>query len=118
MALESPDTTLATSNLELSAPGTVLRLRITAGPDAGAGILLQAQAILIGRARENHVTLADRKVSRHHARIERLDGVCVVTDLGSRNGTRLNGIPILRAGLLPGDFLYLGDTILAVEAES
>jgi len=100
---------------EVPSPGAALRLRVVSGADAGAILPLGAEPVLLGRARENHLCLADRKVSRRHVRIERLDDVCVATDLGSRNGTRLNGVPILRAGFLPGDFLYLGDTVVAME---
>src|SRR5579872_249790 len=53
-------------------------------------------AILIGRSPSAAIRLADLTVSRLHARVERRDDNVYVEDLGSRNGTLLNGKPIAR----------------------
>lgn len=95
--------------------GPQIVLRITAGAGEGLTIPLNGPAITLGRQVDNTLPLADRKVSRYHARIERVDNSWVITDLDSTNGIRLNGLPVTRAGLSPGDFLYLGDVILRVE---
>jgi pSer/pThr/pTyr-binding forkhead associated (FHA) protein len=64
---------------------------------------------LIGRAPSAAVRLGDPTVSRLHARIERRDGQTYVEDLGSRNGTLVNGKPISReAPLQPGDRVRIG----------
>jgi pSer/pThr/pTyr-binding forkhead associated (FHA) protein len=99
----------------LVAPGVPLRLKVIAGPDANRELLIDSTPVSIGRERGNTLVLQDRKVSRYHARIERLDGISVITDLASRNGLRLNGLRINRAGLSAGDYLYLGDSVLLVE---
>ncbi len=43
----------------------------------------------IGRAVDNDITLDDPLVSRHHARLDLKAGACLITDLGSANGTRI-----------------------------
>ena len=96
-------------------PQMQLGLRISAGATKGVTVRLTEKGLSIGREIANGLPLADRKVSRFHARVERIDGCWVLTDLGSTNGTRLNGLTVTRAGLVPGDYIYLGDTVLAVE---
>jgi DNA-binding winged helix-turn-helix (wHTH) protein len=52
---------------------------------------LVGQAFLIGRGADCDLVVAERQVSRHHARIRRVGDAFVVEDLGSRNGTYVNG---------------------------
>jgi hypothetical protein len=64
---------------------------------------------LIGRSSECQVTIEDPLVSRQHARIVVGEDECVVEDLGSRNGVRVNGSPIKgKAALKDGDRLRIG----------
>lgn len=64
--------------------------------------------ISLGRGNTNDITLKDEKVSRSHARLEYgAQGVSLV-DLGSSNGTRVNGIRVESATLVPGDTISLG----------
>jgi TolB protein len=70
----------------------------------------------IGRAEDNDLDLSDPKVSRHHARIHQQAASYVVTDLGSANGTRVNGV--LLTGPHPlkhGDTISVGDTDLVYQ---
>jgi DNA-binding NtrC family response regulator len=53
--------------------------------------LHEGDAIVLGRAADATVTLDDARASREHARVRRQGGAIMLTDLGSRNGTRLNG---------------------------
>jgi pSer/pThr/pTyr-binding forkhead associated (FHA) protein len=76
---------------------------------------LSKPSILIGRAATSDILLPDPKVSRTHARIECGSGSCTVIDLGSANGTRVNGKHVERAVLSPGDVIQLGDCILRYE---
>lgn len=62
----------------------------------------------IGRSKSNTVVVSDPYVSRHHAWISRRDGSFYVEDLGSSNGTLLNGIHIDREPLRSGDELSFG----------
>lgn len=78
------------------------------------------EAIVVGRATEG-VTfrLADRNVSRRHARFVRQSGTVSVEDLGSLTGTRVNGERITgRRRLRDGDLVQIGDYDLAILAEA
>jgi len=94
-------------------------------PPAGYGSLtapgletisLQPGAIVIGRGAEADVRLESRQVSRRHARIECVEGVCTVTDLQSANGTFVNDRRVTQSTLSPGDRLRLGDVELTYRA--
>jgi adenylate cyclase len=65
----------------------------------------------IGRGYENSIVLNDNLSSREHAMIRRnASGFCILSDLGSRNGTRLNGRPVSTAvQLTDGDIVQIGD---------
>jgi len=93
---------------------TKLRLRQV---DADARPLpLGEDAISIGRHPANSIPIADEKASRKHCLIEAdPNGGFRVRDLGSRNGTRLNGIGIDRSPIAPGDIIQVGDTEFVIE---
>ena len=71
--------------------------------------------LTLGRAADNGLVIADPRVSRHHARLQARRGTLVFTDLGSTNGSRLNGVRVDECALGMGDRLLLGDTVLLVE---
>jgi len=64
--------------------------------------------VIIGRSVDAGVRLSDPTVSRRHCGIEEMEGVLVVRDLGSRNGTYVNGYRITEALLMPGHKLSMG----------
>ena len=68
----------------------------------------------IGRAPDNDLILGDGRVSRHHGRIAGRQGTLVYTDLGSTNGSRVNGEPVIEVVLGAGDRILVGDTTLEV----
>jgi len=70
------------------------------------------KSIIIGRATKVDLTLQDPTVSRNHARIEIIDGIPVLIDLGSLSGTQVNGKKITKTGLKSGDTIQVGDTQL------
>ncbi len=72
----------------------------------------------IGRAATSDIALRDSKVSRAHTRIECGPDGCWVVDLGSANGTKLNGAPVERALLSSGDVISVGSTSLRYQAAS
>ena len=64
----------------------------------------------VGRSQENDIVIHDPNVSRRHARISRADNGFVVEDLGSTNGTLLDGAPIDRERIEGGDELTFGQS--------
>ena len=93
-----------------------LRLEIVEGAGAGRTVAVAA-AVTVGRGRDADLVLADELVSRHHARITPSGSGAVVEDLGSRNGTFVNGEPILHPTRLePGDQLQLGVTLVELRS--
>jgi len=69
----------------------------------------------IGRAPDCELVLRDSRVSRRHARLSARDGVLVLTDLGSTNGTRVNGHRVSEVVLGAGDRILIGETTLTIE---
>ncbi len=72
--------------------------------------------MMIGRGAHNDIVLADPKASRQHAEIKNGPDGFMLIDLGSANGTRLNGVGASRAALKPGDVIAIGACELAYEA--
>jgi hypothetical protein len=67
-------------------------------------------SVTLGRSRECDCVLADPSVSRRHAELRRDGGRWLLRDLGSRNGTRVNGVRLLdEAEVCPGDRVSFGD---------
>lgn len=93
------------------------RLRIEAGAGAPNEIPLTRDVLSIGRSSSSDVRLDDSGVSRRHAEV-RLEGDDVVlVDLGSTNGTNVNGRGVERARLASGDRIELGSTVLVYERD-
>ncbi|MGI6128835.1 MAG: FHA domain-containing protein [bacterium] len=88
-------------------------LAVLSGPDEGATFALWGEKALLGRRETNHVVLHDDKVSRVHLAIAWSEGQEYIEDLGSLNGTWLNGRLLRGKELLrPGDKIVLGSTTL------
>lgn len=87
------------------------RTRWTLTPrDPGAHpVTLRGSVTTVGRDPSAGLPLDDDSASRMHARLDRRHGTLAVTDLKSRNGTFVNGEPVLRAELGPGDIVAFGD---------
>ncbi|MGW8364991.1 FHA domain-containing protein, partial [Streptomyces wedmorensis] len=91
------------------------RLHVVAGPDAGGVHLLHGGAIRIGRSVDADVPLDDPDVSRAHCTVTvGENGRVTVADLGSTNGTTLDGVPVgdRPVRLRPGALLRLGESAL------
>ena len=71
----------------------------------------------IGRSEESEIVLLDPGVSRAHAIIEVAGGKALVRDLGSTNGTFLNGRRVETGSLRDGDELRFGNTRMRVEGQ-
>ena len=93
-----------------------LSLEIVEGADAGRRAALSSP-LTVGRGRDVDLDLADELISRRHARISRSGTGAVVEDLGSRNGTFVNGNEIHGpTHLEPGDQLQLGVTLVELRS--
>jgi pSer/pThr/pTyr-binding forkhead associated (FHA) protein len=81
----------------------------------GRRVQVGAEPLVIGRLPECGIVLADSNVSRRHAEFRRAGDTVVLTDLGSTNGTRVNGAPIRERILASGDEVSVGSTKLIFE---
>jgi pSer/pThr/pTyr-binding forkhead associated (FHA) protein len=87
-------------------------------PDGSEQVFqLGKNSVTIGRATTNDIVLMDTRVSRTHARVECGEKGCKLIDLGSSNGSRVNGKRVESADLVPGDTLLLGGSLLRFESE-
>jgi predicted component of type VI protein secretion system len=84
----------------------------------GAPVTLQMEhdVIAIGRSKENNIVIKNIKASRRHARIERIGATYQITDLGSGNGTKVNGKKIDFQALNKGDEIAIGDARITLKA--
>lgn len=97
-------------------------------PAERTGVLLDASTryevpeggLTIGRADDNAVVIASDRVSRHHARIDRTPDGWAIADLGSANGTRVNGTRLIsdECALRDGDEIALGERDLEFVVET
>lgn len=71
------------------------------------------QEIVIGRGSTADIVLEDTEISRRHARVwQTAGGDFMIEDLGSRNGSLVNGIPVTRSSIHLGDKIQLGSRVL------
>jgi hypothetical protein len=77
-------------------------------PNGTHVIPLESTLVAIGRGLNNDVILEDSRVSRHHAQLRYRSRRFWVTDLGSTNGTYVNGEPVQEQALRDGDVISLG----------
>jgi hypothetical protein len=92
------------------------RLVVEYGPWSGKNFLLDKPTQIIGRAPECDIVLEDREVSRQHSRFFWRNDQLFVEDLGSANGTLINGVPIATPQLLYAtDKIEIGASTLAVQ---
>ncbi|MFN7018889.1 MAG: FHA domain-containing protein [Fimbriimonadales bacterium] len=105
----------APPTLNVLAPAT--RLVAVQGPHAGQSFELTAELMTIGRDAVHPIALVnDMGVSRTHAQITKQGDQTLIEDLGSTNGTYVNGIRISApTPIKPGDTLQLGASLLRVE---
>jgi pSer/pThr/pTyr-binding forkhead associated (FHA) protein len=88
-----------------------VKLVCTAGPKAGHEFPLGDEDVVIGRATDNAISVPDTSVSRKHLKLRHAAGSWIAVDLGSGNGTLLNGELITEETRLGnGDVITLGDT--------
>jgi len=87
-----------------------VRLVVISGPLEGGEFSL-ASDLSIGREKSNAISVEDRMLSRHHCLIHVGDSEFQVRDLGSSNGTYVNGLPIASHALNEGDQIRAGQSL-------
>src|SRR5262249_32342326 len=96
-----------------------LQVLVHAAPLAGKGFPITKDIITFGRDPENAIACDDRQVSRRHARLTRYGQQLILEDLGSTNGTLVNGKPIEGEHVLqPADIISIGTSIFGVKGFS
>jgi hypothetical protein len=84
----------------------------------GKRLVVGPGGVTMGRSRQCDVTVDDPNVSRNHAEVRPRGGSWVLNDLGSTNGSRLNGRRVEGSEVLkPGDEIEVGTTVLRFELE-
>ena len=82
--------------------------------EQGASYQLTCDEILIGRHASADIRLPDMSVSRYHAMLGVSDGVWTITDLGSKSGTFVNGVPVKKKILHENDIIIIGSRRLTL----
>ncbi len=82
----------------------------------GERVPLSETILTVGRNPESNIVLADPNVSRNHAELQPRGSGYIVIDLGSTNGTRVNGVRIGEQQLEDGDEIAFGNTRMRFEA--
>jgi len=97
-----------------------VNLKVLAGPYKDRVFCFtQPDTFLVGRTSDSHLYLPDdRFFSRHHCLLEISPPHCLLRDLGSTNGTFVNGRKVSEAALQNGDQIQGGETVLLVEVVS
>jgi hypothetical protein len=91
-------------------------LIVRQGTQAGMSFPVAGNQVTIGREEGLDIVLQDPEASRRHSRISWQGGMFVVEDLGSTNGTFVNGVQITSPQVLnPGDSIGIGQTILVFQ---
>ena len=87
-------------------------LVVRSGVDAGARLVLDGGRVTAGRGEGCNLVMRDTTVSREHAAFVLRADTWWVLDLGSTNGTRINGLRAAEHPVVPGDRIELGDVVV------
>ncbi len=104
--LSNPDATIP--GISTATPSGLASLVIVRGPLSGERFELDTTETTIGRDPSCGVFLNDRTVSRHHARLTIRDGSAMIEDLGSLNGTWVDGAIMSSGALHNGSTIQIG----------
>jgi two-component system response regulator HydG len=114
-------TAVASHHAPAATATPVFRITVVDGPDRGASVSVDATRpapLLVGHSPACDLRLSDREASRRHASFDVADQHLQVTDLGSTNGTTVNGVAVSGARLRGGETVRIGRTSLRVDLES
>jgi hypothetical protein len=107
--VSSQATAAAAAPVGPAGTGTSLHPRLLA---AGQEIVLPGPTTVLGRGNDVDIRLEDPGVSRRHAEITIADAVATITDLGSTNGTLVDGVKVTSQTLADGSIIRLGSTTI------
>ena len=119
--MRSDRTRTATQDLSAMGPETTLGLVIAHHPEVryldSSVVLDEAERLVLGREGAGFVpdALDDSRISRKHVSVRRRGLSLEVADLGSHNGTTVNGMPAECAVVTPGDVIGIGPVLLLVQ---
>ena len=86
------------------------------GGEAGEQtVAVAGAAVVIGKGEQAGLRVDDRHVSRQHARVSRVSAGVLIEDLGSRNGTFVNGVPIDRVVVKRGSLISVGNSAVRLQ---
>jgi pSer/pThr/pTyr-binding forkhead associated (FHA) protein len=92
------------------------RVAVVEGPRAGMSIPLSSLPVTIGRADDSTIAISDDYVSSHHARLVPNGSVWLLEDLGSTNGTLLDGVKVTApTEVRAGSQVRIGRTVLELQ---
>lgn len=94
---------------------TFVTLKVLEGMGLGVVYSKLPLPVTIGRESDSDVQLNDDRVSRAHAKLQDHSGRVILTDLGSTNGTRVNGHPIQMRVMQHGDVILIGRCVLVFQ---
>ncbi len=117
----APETTQSVNMPEEHARRVQVRewtLEVVGGPDKGKKVSTLDGLLRVGGDTTNDLVLTDGTVSRRHIEVERTSAGLLLRDLGSRNGTFVDGRRVVTAFVEPGDKIQLGKTKIAVKQAS
>lgn len=101
-------------------PRTSFVLRVVSGPDAGKVLSLDPASpshAVLGQASSCAIQLKDPHVSRRHIALTATPTHALLVDLGSMNGTRVNGVLVREARLYGGETIAIGRSLIGVESD-
>ena len=104
--------TLALHTVPEAAAVAPAKLTFETGPFATRVVGLPGESASVGRAPDNDIVIGDPATSGHHCRVEVRNGSYWVSDLGSTNGTLVNGEPIIDKQLDHSDVLSIGQNTI------
>src|SRR4051794_23331744 len=86
-----------------------------AGPRTGQGVAFEEHdTFIVGRKKDAKFQIKDKFFSRYHFIVEVNPPLCRLTDMGSTNGTKVNGRKVPTADLQDGDLIAAGESVLRV----
>lgn len=114
---EGVSTSVSPASVAVPRPIRIFMLTATSGPDAGKSSIDVSRGgrILLGQSPACTVRLEDHTVSRRHAAFDVVDGALCLTDLGSTNGTFVNGVRAREVSLAGGETIQVGSDVFRLE---